>query len=103
MLDGRLALTTPEGVRLLLTPAGPAIRAWAWLIDTIVWISAVFTCSLLLGGTKLGSGLLLLVMFVVFWGYPVICEVYFGGATLGKRIVGLEVVRDNGLPVGWRE
>ncbi len=103
MLDGRIALTTPEGVRLLLTPAGPAIRGWAWLIDTAIWVSAVFACALLLGGSTLGEGILLLLIFVAFWGYPVICEVYFRGATIGKRIVGLEVVRDNGLPVGWRE
>ncbi len=42
-------------------------------------------------------------MFISFWGYPIIGEVYFGGRTLGKRALGIEVLRVDGLPVGWRE
>ena len=103
MLDGRLSLTTPEGVRLLLTPAGPAIRAWAWTIDLFIWLGMVMVFSLLFGGSKLGRGIYAVALFISFWGYPIICEVYFGGRTLGKRAAGIEVLRADGLPVGWRE
>lgn len=103
VIDGRLALTTPEGVRLLLTPAGPTTRAWAWLIDLLLWLFAVWLMAIVLLGSKLGQGVYLMLLFLSYWGYPIICEVYFGGRTLGKRILGIEVVRADGLPVGWRE
>jgi uncharacterized RDD family membrane protein YckC len=103
LLDGRLALTTPEGVRLLLTPAGPYVRAAAWALDFLIWLVFVFACALLLSGNRLGTGLYGLLLFASYWGYPIICEVYFGGRTLGKRAAGIEVLRADGLPVRWRE
>lgn len=103
LLDGRLSLITPEGIRLLLTPAGPYLRAVAWTIDFFVWSTALSLLFVIFPKGKLGQGLYLIAMFFTYWGYPIICEVYFGGRTLGKRAMGLEVVRADGLPVGWRE
>ncbi|TDQ47175.1 RDD family protein [Permianibacter aggregans] len=103
MQDGRLSLTTPEGVRLALTPAGPAPRAAAWLIDLLIWMVFIWICLWIFGGSKLGSGLIGLILFVSYWGYPVLFEVYFSGRTPGKRVMKLAVVRADGLPVGWRE
>ncbi|MCE3261222.1 MAG: hypothetical protein K0R43_301 [Pseudoduganella sp.] len=107
LLDGRLALTTPEGVRLQLTPAGPAVRAYAWAIDFCAWTFGAATLASLLGAvlpsSKLFSGLSALLTFFAYWAYPVLCEVYCGGRTLGKYVVGLQVLRADGLPVRWRE
>ena len=103
MLDGRLSLTTPEGIRLLLTPAGPFLRALAWALDIAIYGVAMFVLYLLLPHGKLGRGIGLVITFVAYWGYPILCEVYWDGRTLGKRATGLMVVRANGLPVGWRE
>ena len=103
MLDGRLSLTTPEGVRLLLTPAGPYLRAFAWAIDIAVFAVAALLLRIVMPKGKLGDGLFALLLFTMYWGYPILCEVYWSGRTLGKRAVGLEVVRSDGLPVGWRE
>lgn len=103
MIDGKLSLTTPEGVRLLLTPAGPASRAWAWAIDFLICVVANIVLKIFLLKSTLGVGLLLVLVFVLSWGYPVICEVYFDGRTIGKRALGIQVLRDDGLPVGWRE
>ena len=103
MLDGRLSLITPEGVRLLLTPAGPYLRALAWMLDFFIWSTAASLIIAVLPSGKLGQGLGAIIMFLTYWGYPIICEVYFGGRTMGKRALGLEVVRADGLPVGWRE
>lgn len=103
MLDGRLLLTTPEGVRLLLTPAGPYLRAIAWAIDISIFASAAVLMNIVIPDGKLGQGLYGLLLFATYWGYPILCEVYWSGRTLGKRALGLEVVRSDGLPVGWRE
>jgi uncharacterized RDD family membrane protein YckC len=103
LLDGRLSLTTPEGVRLLLVPAGPFLRAAAWAIDIAVLVAFFIALLYAMPTGRFGRGLMTILLFVFYWGYPVICEVYFGGRTLGKRATGLEVVRSDGLPVGWRE
>lgn len=103
MIDGRLSLTTPEGTRLLLTPAGPAARAWAWAIDFLIWLVFVIIMLMLMTESKLARGIFSVILFVSFWGYPILFEVYARGQTLGKRVMGLEVRRANGLPVGWRE
>ncbi len=103
MLDGRLSLITPEGIRLLLTPAGPYLRAVAWLLDFFAWSTVAGLLYAIVPKGKLGEGLYMILLFVTYWGYPIISEVYFGGRTLGKRATGLEVVRADGLPVGWRE
>lgn len=103
LLDGRLSLTTPEGVQLQLTPASAVVRAVAWLVDFIIWLVFMFVCALAAGGTKLGLGVLQLLAFVSFWGYPIIGEVYFKGRTFGKKLCGIQVLRADGLPVGWRE
>lgn len=107
LLDGRLSLTTPEGVRLQLTPAGPVMRAYAWAIDFAAWFSSVCAILALLGAVlpsqKLFNGLSALLVFFAYWAYPVLCEVYAGGRTLGKRVVGLQVLRADGLPLRWRE
>ena len=78
-------------------------RAYAWALDFVLWVVFIVILSLILGSTKLGNGVLSVAMFVSFWGYPIICEVYFGGRTLGKRAAGIAVLRADGLPVGWRE
>jgi len=103
MLDGRLSLTTPEGIRLQLAPAGAVPRAWAWLIDLCIWLAAMAALGFILGQQKAGLGVFSVILFVSYWGYPVVFEVCFGGSTPGKRAMGLVVRRADGLPVGWRE
>ncbi|WP_251279400.1 RDD family protein, partial [Enterobacter hormaechei] len=47
-----------------------------------------------------GSGLGLVLMFLVYWAYPIVCEARWG-RTLGKRALGLRVLARDGAPVGW--
>lgn len=107
MLDGHLSLTTPEGVRLLLTPAGPSVRARAWLIDLLLWLGIylllMWAVYLLAPGARIAEGVAALLGFVSYWGYPVMWEVYAHGRSPGKRALGIQVLRADGLPVGWRE
>lgn len=92
---------TPEGISLVLVPAGILPRAIAWLIDAIIRLLVLFgltLASLTLG--TLGFGLWLIIYFLVFWLYPVFFEVWRDGQTIGKRIMKLRVCMDNGMPIG---
>lgn len=102
MLDTHREVVTPEGVALHLPAAGPVPRAAAWLIDFCIRIALLLLASMvlaLLGRT--GVGLYAVVMFVVFWFYPVLLEAMWDGRTPGKRALGLQVIAANGAPVGW--
>ncbi|MGE8279254.1 MAG: RDD family protein [Stenotrophomonas sp.] len=101
MLDTYREVITPEGVPLQLPAAGPVPRALAWLIDLVIRFSVLTVMSPLLiplGG--LGQGLYLGLMFLLFWAYPIVFEVWWG-RTLGKRALGLRVVSGDGSPLGW--
>jgi len=103
MLDTPRVVTTPEGIELTLKVAGPVARARAWVIDfllrAVVYIA--FATMLSLFG-KFGSGLVLVMFFLLEWAYPVLFEVFWNGATPGKRACHLRVLHDDGTPIGWR-
>ncbi|WP_338848184.1 RDD family protein [Massilia sp. W12] len=101
--DGRISQTTPEGVRLLLTPAGPFPRMQAWLIDQIIiQVSLFLLKGIFFSGKEAGIGLFMLSEFVVLWFYPALFEQFNHGQTPGKRLMHLRVVRANGMPIDWR-
>lgn len=47
----------------------------------------------------LGIAFFLVLVFALEWFYPIAFELSDWGATPGKRVMGLKVVMDNGLPV----
>lgn len=102
ILDTCREVVTPEGVALRLPAAGPMPRALAWLIDFALRLALLFVGSLLVGALGRGAvGPYLIVLFSVFWLYPIAFEVLWGGRTPGKRALGLRVIAANGAPVGW--
>lgn len=101
-IDGRLDLMTPEGVRLALVPAGPGLRALAYLVDFLIWAVVVVVAMIPLAA-EATTGLRFLFLFATWWGYPVLFEVLHRGQTPGKTWMKIQVVRADGLPVGWRE
>jgi uncharacterized RDD family membrane protein YckC len=122
-VSGTLTVETPEQVGIELELAGIGSRLLAALVDlACMMIFLIVSMVLAFGGmdrevTKkisenaarseawtngIGAGatiLLMLSVFVVFWGYYIICELLMGGASPGKRALGLRVVRDDGSPV----
>ena len=101
-LDTVRDVYTPEGVALRLPAAGPVPRAIAWLIDTAVRWGILLIAGTILGLMgNTGLGLYTLIFFVVFWGYPILCETLFDGQTPGKRALELRVIADDGAPIGW--
>jgi uncharacterized RDD family membrane protein YckC len=101
-LDTLAEVETPEGITLSLRPAGPMPRSMAWVIDFAIrlglfWLLAIIAAFL----QDAGQGVLLISLFLLMWGYPILFEVLRGGQTPGKRALGLKVVHQNGTPVGW--
>lgn len=107
-LDTVAAVETPEHVRFHHHLAGPSQRAFAYLLDLLIRIAIVATLLFLavLGGVSAGEqtggsmmGLMLLVLFLMEWGYFVACESLWSGASPGKRAFGLRVITQSGQPL----
>lgn len=101
-IDTTDAVETPEGIELGLTPAGPVLRGAAWLIDVMIrWglAFALFFVLVWLGAA--GFALFLIAWFLINWWYPVLFEVWSGGATPGKKALRIRVFNSDGTPVGW--
>jgi uncharacterized RDD family membrane protein YckC len=102
-LDTTVRLVTPERITFQYPLAGPFRRALAYLIDVMIWtglfIAATLTLTLASLGTTAGIGLILVAYFVLQWGYGGFCEAVFNGQTPGKRLLGLRVVSDQGVPI----
>jgi len=102
LLDNTHRVETPEGIDLLLHPAGLVPRALAFALDLLIRgaIMAILGFGFgLLGKFGLGVGALLL--FLMQWWYMVLFEVLNQGRTPGKQWLGLRVVHDDGTPIGW--
>lgn len=102
-------LVTGEAVALDLRVARLASRACAFLLDLIFQLVALYVVLLIVAqpatvvddawvvGLTLGGTVAVLV------GYPCLLETVLRGRTLGKMIVGLRVVGDDGGPVRFRQ
>jgi uncharacterized membrane protein len=88
---------------LPLTPASFWPRAAAKIIDVLVIVAAVLPLLLIVPLVqRLGPFLVLFIIVfasAVFFGYLVIAE-YLVGQTLGKRLLGMCVVRESGTRIG---
>lgn len=99
-LDTRLLAETPEGIAILLRPAGVVPRGLAYGLDFFIRLIAFAIAATLLARIKgMGTGLLLVTYFGLEWIYPIVFELLPGAATPGKRAMGLLVMMDTGLPV----
>lgn len=101
-LDTRLRVETPEGIDLILRPAGVLPRALAFAIDLGIRAALLLVLFLLISllGT-LGQGLGAILLFLVTWWYMVLFEVLNQGRSPGKKILGLQVIHEDGTPIGW--
>ena len=112
-----LGITTAARTRLSLVHAGIGSRATAyladWLILLLVWLFVLFIMvfsemieavfSNIEGGTFNVTVIIFSILFFYFgnWLYFVVFETLWHGQTPGKRMVGLRITTDNGLPVGF--
>jgi uncharacterized RDD family membrane protein YckC len=101
-----LPIETPENVVLTHQLAGPAWRCSAYLLDFAVrWgillagMMVASIAAIALPGLAIGS--LLLLLFLLEWGYFIGFEYFCQGRTPGKWLFGLRVIHENGQPLTW--
>ncbi|HEY3378983.1 MAG TPA: RDD family protein [Armatimonadota bacterium] len=117
-----IEVLTPEQVPIRYELAGFGSRALAALIDygvlLLVFLLLVLAFAffhifgLAFGGdmsdfaARMGEsvviGVFTLIVFLLTWGYYIGFETLWNGATPGKRVMGLRVIKDGGHPVDFR-
>jgi uncharacterized RDD family membrane protein YckC len=102
-LDTRVRLVTPERIVFEYPLAGPFPRFCAYLIDQVcvllIFLASVVALLVLSLGSESSVGLMLVVYFLLSWGYGAFMEGVFNGRTIGKSLTGLRVVTARGVPV----
>jgi len=116
-LLNEITLRTPESVELTFTLAGIGNRAYALLIDYVLWslvllvflffwiamfdqseaiatLTGIAAETITLWIAALG----LILGFCLYMGYFIAFEVLWQGQTPGKRFVKIRVIRENGRP-----
>ncbi|MCL2161266.1 MAG: RDD family protein [Betaproteobacteria bacterium] len=102
LLDTVRTIETPEGVSIRLRLAGPVPRALAWLLDSLIRLIILLVTLIFLAEMgDSGFAIWIIIFFLFEWFYPVLFEVLAHGATPGKKALGLTVLQDDGVPVGW--
>ncbi|GAA3591862.1 RDD family protein [Kribbella ginsengisoli] len=102
-------LVTGEAVVLQVRIARMPTRALACAIDFVIQMIVLGTLlGFLLGfliveaSPALGAALAIITVLLVLVGYKVVMETLTRGKTLGKLILGLKVVRDDGSSIRFR-
>jgi uncharacterized membrane protein SpoIIM required for sporulation/uncharacterized RDD family membrane protein YckC len=98
---------TPEHVDVQFELAGVGSRVAAAMLDMFILMLALIGLSILSGWLDVDIGLLrgwataamVLLFFLLFWGYFVLFEALNGGRTPGKQALGIRVVMDTGRQV----
>lgn len=109
MLQDKIGILTPENIPFTYILAGPVVRSCAWLVDLILisMTMGVAACVLTSVGFALGPGwfaaLFAIVGFLLQWGYGALCEWLLSGRTLGKALLGVRVLGQDGLPVTFSQ
>lgn len=120
-MQDTFTITTPDHVELEFEPAGPVSRFGALIIDfSLIFLLLIVVFMAVIGSAAAtgafreasrGGGLLaswtfalvFLLLFIILWGYFVLFELLLNGQTPGKKVMGIRVIRDDGLPVSLRE
>jgi uncharacterized RDD family membrane protein YckC len=102
MKTNSLVIRTPEGITFSLLLAGPVTRFLAWVIDLVcvIAIMGVITTAvalLRLINPDFAVAVTILSYFVVSIGYSMFLEWFWRGQTVGKRLLQLRVVDEQGL------
>ncbi|MEZ5450434.1 MAG: RDD family protein [Thiolinea sp.] len=99
-LDSTYTVNTPEGIALELSPAGPVPRTLAWTIDLAIrGAISLFLFLILAFMGRMGTGIALILVFLLEWFYPVWFELRHEGQTPGKKLLQIYVAQLDASPV----
>ncbi len=97
---------TPEHVQIRLVPGGMGSRFLAWLIDFINKAGGVLILFYLINSIfnpETSAFVMGTAFFAFTWGYHVFFDMRAQGRSPGKRILGLRVVDERGLPISLQQ
>lgn len=102
-----LTVVTPEAVVLDFRAAGLGSRTLAKMIDLLIQFFALFVTLFIVGVVAFANEsaaivMIVVLLFVVFYGYSTILETWWNGRTIGKRIFNIRVITIEGGPVRFR-
>ena len=114
-MDDRYTIDTPENIEFAYDIAGIGSRFLAAIIDTLVIGAALVIIGILVSVVADGArpelapstarsvvlAIGAILSFLVLWGYYIVFELVWNGQSLGKRAIGLRVVREGGRPVNF--
>jgi uncharacterized RDD family membrane protein YckC len=104
-------ITTPEHVHLKFKIAGIGSRATAQIIDWLILgllNFTIFFISIKVNNSFLGDigdfsnyiwAIVIILFFLLTWGYFAFYEFFNSGRTIGKWLVGIRVIQDNGQTI----
>lgn len=112
----RLDIDTPEQISLELPLAGIGSRFLALTLDSLIQVGAIIVLIILgwfvsmaysdLSGAAdkffsetVGTIVMILVPFCLYWGYFAFFEILWQGRTPGKRVAGIRVIHQTGRPM----
>lgn len=122
-MSREVLITTPENIALEYELAGLGTRFVANAVDTLlqvlligalvlvffligfgvislsVWAHHPAIAAFLRHLAEFATAGLIILVFVIFWGYYIYFELRWNGQTPGKRLMGLRVMREGGYPV----
>lgn len=76
------------------------LRFYAWFIDSLIRATAMFALLWALSFfERAGTGVFLVLAFLIEWFYPVYFELFHQGKTPGKSMFGLFVAQENASPI----
>jgi len=109
----QLSIDTPEQVELSFSIAGIGSRFVALLLDMLIIVAAYVALGIvfalaasIMGGRSNSEALglwfmavVVVVAFLLQWGYFALFEAYWQGQTPGKRAMRLRVIKDSGRQI----
>jgi uncharacterized RDD family membrane protein YckC len=108
MKTSTLLIRTPEGIVFSQLLAGPVTRFLAWFIDllcvgALLMVLGKFLILLQLVSENFAGAVYALGYFAISIGYGIICEWWWRGQTVGKKLFRLRVVDAEGLRLQFNQ
>jgi uncharacterized RDD family membrane protein YckC len=102
----RHEVISSEKVPLTFQVAGLGSRYLAWLIDLSIMVGLFFIIAMLgsvyeIGRGGLGFGVIVVLTFIIQWGYFLLFEWLWHGQTPGKRALGIRVIDLGGTGISF--